>query len=117
MPAQPLLDLGRIPLDPPVDRRVIDRHAALGHHLLEIAIAYAVAAIPAHRPEHDLACEVAPFEVRHGPPPSLEPFPSRSAEGFATEPSRASSLRSGTRRRVRAPASSTVATRNRSPDW
>ena len=28
----------------------------------------------ARRPEHDLAPEMAPFEVRHGPPPSLEPF-------------------------------------------
>ena len=46
---------------------MIDPHTAFGHHLLEIAIAYAVAAIPAHRPEHDLAPEVAPLEVRHGP--------------------------------------------------
>jgi len=54
---------------------VIDRHAAFGHHLLEIAIAiaiaYAVAAVPAHRPEHDLTLKVAPLEVRHGPAPSL----------------------------------------------
>jgi hypothetical protein len=60
-------------VDPPIDGRVIDRHAALGHHLIEIAIAYAVAAIPVHRPEHDLAPEVAPFEVRHDPSPSIDP--------------------------------------------
>jgi hypothetical protein len=55
VPAQPLLDLGCVSLDPSVDGRVIDRHAAFGHHLLEIAIADAVAAVPAHRPKHDLA--------------------------------------------------------------
>jgi hypothetical protein len=57
----------------------IDRHAAFGHHLLEIAIAYAVAAVPAHRPEHDLTLKVAPLEVRHGPAPSLAPAFHRGA--------------------------------------
>ena len=54
-------------------------------------VAYAVAAIPAHRPEHDLAPEVAPFEVRHGPtllarafhrgaPKTLQQSPPRRAD-------------------------------------
>ena len=51
----------------------VDRHATLGHHLLEIATADAVAAIPADRPEYDLAPKMAPPEARHGPTPSLEP--------------------------------------------
>jgi hypothetical protein len=51
--------------------------AALAHHLLEIAVAHSVAAIPAHRPEHDLAFKMASLEVRHSPAlstrTSLEP--------------------------------------------
>jgi hypothetical protein len=66
--------------------RNTDRHAAFGHHLLEIAIADAVAAIPAHRPEHDLTPKVAPLEVRHGPAPLRSRLPSQSADDFATEP-------------------------------
>jgi hypothetical protein len=54
-------------LNPAVDRRMIDRDAALAHHLLEIAVAHPVAAIPTDRPEHDLALEVASLEVRNGP--------------------------------------------------
>ena len=33
---------------------MIDRDTALGHHLLKVAVADAVSAVPAHRPEHDL---------------------------------------------------------------
>jgi hypothetical protein len=36
--------------------------------------AYAVAAIPAHRPEHDLAPKVAPLEIRHGTAPLARAF-------------------------------------------
>ena len=67
LPAEPLLDLGRILLNPAVDRRVVDRDTALAHHLLEIAIVHAIAAVPPDCPEHDLALEVASLEVRHGP--------------------------------------------------
>jgi hypothetical protein len=88
MPAQPLLDFGRVALHPPVDGRVIDRHAAFGHHLLEITIANAVAAIPTHRPEHDLAAKVAPLEIRHGPTSPRSSLPSQGVEGFATEPTK-----------------------------
>ena len=86
LPAQPLLRLGRIFLDPSVNGLVIDRHAALGHHLLEVAVAYAVAAIPTYRPKHDLAPGVAPFEVRHGLSSPRSDLPLRSTRGFATVP-------------------------------
>src|SRR5208337_2679003 len=87
LPTQPFLDLGRVFLNPAVDRRMVDRDAALAHHLLEITIAHPVAAIPPDRPEHDLTLEVAPLEVRHGPLPSLALDPSRRRTvGFATEP-------------------------------
>jgi hypothetical protein len=64
------------------------RRPRSGSWRVEIAIAYAVAAIPAYRPEHDLAPEVAPFEVRHDPSPSIEPFHRGAPKGFATEPVR-----------------------------
>ena len=80
-------DLGRVFLNPAVTRRMVDRDAALAHHLLEITIAHPVAAIPPDRPEHDLSLEVAPLEIRHGPLPFLAHAPSRQTmAGFATEP-------------------------------
>jgi CheY-like chemotaxis protein len=58
----------------------------LAHHLFEIAVADAVAAIPSHRPEHDLTFKMASLEVRHRlPPPRSDPS-SRRAHVFATEP-------------------------------
>src|SRR5271157_2288380 len=90
LPTQPFLDLGRVFLNPAVNRRMVDRDAALAHHLLEITIAHPVAAIPPDRPEHYLTLKVTPLEVRHGPLPSLALHPSRRRTvGFATEPRRA----------------------------
>ena len=56
----PLLDLRDVFLNPAVDGRVVDRDVALAHHLFEIALAVAVAAVPAHRPEHDLTFKMPP---------------------------------------------------------
>ena len=42
---------------------VIDRDVALAHHLLKIAVAHPIAAIPSDRPEHDLTLKVTIFEV------------------------------------------------------
>ena len=39
------------------------RHAAFTHHLLEIAIADAIAAVSSHRPKDDLALETTPLEL------------------------------------------------------
>src|SRR3954464_10785512 len=75
LPAQALLDLRRVRLDPSENRRVVDRDAAFAHHLLEVAVAHPVATVPAQRPEHDLALEVASLEVRHGS--TLPPRPLR----------------------------------------
>src|SRR5271165_4126790 len=87
LPTQPFLDLGRVFLNPAVNRRMVDRDAALAHHLLEITIAHPVAAIPPDRPEHYLTLKVTPLEVRHGPLPSLALDPSRRRMArFATEP-------------------------------
>lgn len=37
--------------------------AAFAHHLLEIAVAYAIGAVPPDCPENDLTFEVTPLEV------------------------------------------------------
>ena len=86
LPTQAPLNLWRILLNPAIDRAVVDRDAALSHHLLEVAVAHAVAALPPHRPEHDLAREVTPLEIRHGPVPPRSDSSRRAPAGIATEP-------------------------------
>jgi hypothetical protein len=63
LPAQPLFDLRRVILNPTVDRGMIDAHAVLAHHLLEITIADPIPAVPTHRPKDDLAFKMTPFEI------------------------------------------------------
>ena len=63
LPAQTSLDLWRILLDPAIDCAVVDRDTTLTHHLLKVAIAHAVAAVPPDCPEHDHTLEVATLEV------------------------------------------------------
>ena len=63
LPAQPLFDLRSVPLNPAIDRGMIHVYAALAHHLLEIAIADAIAAVPAHRPKDDRAFKLTPLEL------------------------------------------------------
>jgi hypothetical protein len=46
--------------NPAIDRAVVDRDTTLTHHLLKVAVSYAVAAVPPDCPEHDLALEVPP---------------------------------------------------------
>src|SRR3546814_9130615 len=50
-PAQPLLHLRGVALDPAIDRRMVDRNAAFRQHFLKVAIADRIATIPAHRPQ------------------------------------------------------------------
>ncbi len=60
----PLLDLGRIALNPAEDRGWVDLYTALLHHLGEIAVADAVLAVPAHAEQDDLNWEVTALEQR-----------------------------------------------------
>jgi hypothetical protein len=49
---------------------MINGNTVLAHHLLEITVADAVAAVPAHCPKDDLALKMAPLEVTaHASPP------------------------------------------------
>src|SRR4051812_30744686 len=62
MAAHPLLELGGEALDPAVHGRVVDRHAAVGQHQLEVAVADRELQVPAHRPEDDLGREAEAAE-------------------------------------------------------
>ncbi len=55
MPSQPLVDFRGELLNPATDSGMINGHAALTHHLLQITVVDPIAAVPAHRPENDLA--------------------------------------------------------------
>src|SRR3982751_3853439 len=57
-----LLELGGVSLDPAVDGRVVPRHAAVGQHPLEVAVADRELQVPAHRPEDDLRRELPTLE-------------------------------------------------------
>ena len=71
---------------------MIDFDTALGHHLLELPIADRIGHIPSDAPEHDIALELAAFEIDHGCctsglfPVSLLALGKPSK--FATEPDR-----------------------------
>src|SRR3546814_37500 len=64
-PAQPLLHLRGVALDPAIDRRMVDRNAAFRQHFLKVAIADRIATIPAHRPQDHITLEMAPLEICH----------------------------------------------------
>src|SRR5699024_5395929 len=66
VPPSVLIQLRGVCLDPAVDRGVIDRHAPLGHHFLQIAVAHPVAAVPPHRPQNDVTGEITTREDAHG---------------------------------------------------
>ena len=65
LPAQPFLHFWSETLHPAIDRGVVDRDAALGHHRFEVAVADRVAAVPAYGPEHDFPPEVTSLEFAH----------------------------------------------------
>src|SRR3546814_18832613 len=64
-PAQPLLHLRGVALDPAIDRRMVDRNAVFRQHFLKVAIADRIATIPAHRPQDQITLEMEPLEIRH----------------------------------------------------
>jgi hypothetical protein len=62
MPADPLLDLRCVALNPAKDRAWIDRYTVLRHHLSQIAVADAVFAARAHAQQDDLDGKAAALE-------------------------------------------------------
>src|SRR3546814_9613182 len=64
-PAQPLLHLRGVALDPAIDRRMVERNAAFRQHFLKVAIADRIATIPAHRTQDHITLEMAPLEISH----------------------------------------------------
>ena len=63
VPPSVLIQLRGVFLHPAVDRGVIDWHTPLGHHLFEIAVAHAVAAVPPHRPQDDFTGKCRPEKM------------------------------------------------------
>jgi hypothetical protein len=59
-----LRELGREPLDPPVDAHVVDLDAALGEELLDVPVGQAEPQVPAHRQGDDLGRVPVPGEGR-----------------------------------------------------
>src|SRR5690606_4569001 len=76
-PAQPLLHLRGVALDPAIDRRMIDRNAAFRQQFIKVAIADRIATIPAHRPQDHITLEMAPLEIRHR---SVRPISAKHAQ-------------------------------------
>src|SRR3546814_14454245 len=60
-----------------IDRRMVDRNAALRQHFLKVAIADRIATIPAHRPQDHITLEMAPLEIRHR---SVRPISAKHAQ-------------------------------------
>src|SRR5471030_342323 len=50
---------------PPVDRRMVDRHAALLHDLFQVPVAQRVSHIPANADQDHIDWETHPFEIEH----------------------------------------------------
>src|SRR5512147_1798696 len=65
VPADLLLQPRGVVLDPPLYGRVIDHDAALRHHLLQLAVADRVLAVPADALENDEGMEAAKLEGVH----------------------------------------------------
>jgi hypothetical protein len=65
VPADPLLELRRVALDPAVERHVVDGDAAFAHHFLKVPVADAVAAVPADAEQDDLGRKPAALEHRY----------------------------------------------------
>ena len=75
---------------------VVDRDAALGHHPFKIAVANRVPAVLAHRPEDELAAEVASLEIVHAATPSLQSMQTVRQSDRSLQQSRARRVRRGT---------------------
>ena len=52
-------------LDPAVDVGMIDRHAALCHHFLQVTVAERISQVPADTSQDDVFFEAVAFEVDH----------------------------------------------------
>ena len=51
---------------PPIDRRMVDRHAALFHHFFQVPVAQRVCYVPANADQDHIDRKAHPFEVEHG---------------------------------------------------
>jgi hypothetical protein len=57
--------------NPAVDGRMVDRHAAFLHHLLQVAIAQGIRHIPSHARQDNISLEMGPLKAHHDRSPPL----------------------------------------------
>lgn len=62
VPAKSLFYFWRITLNPAVNRGVVDIDTMFDQHFLQPTVAYAVFAVPAHRPQNDVTLKMPAFE-------------------------------------------------------
>jgi len=62
--AKPLIQKGRVMLDPAPDGDMIHRNSALCHHLFQIAVAQRIPQVPPHAQNDDDIVKVSPSERR-----------------------------------------------------
>ncbi len=65
VPSQPLFNLRSIFLNPTINRGMIDWHTPFAHHLLKVAVADPIAAIPSYRPQNHFTLKMTPLEIAH----------------------------------------------------
>jgi len=63
VPAKPLFYLRRLPLNPTVDRGMINVHVPFAYRLLEITVADPIPAVPTRRPKDDLVFKLTLLEL------------------------------------------------------
>ena len=60
-----LLDQGQETNRPPIDRRMVDRHAALFHHFFQVPVAQRICCVPANADKDHIDRKAHPFEIEH----------------------------------------------------
>ena len=65
VPSQSFFHFRCVALDPAIKGGVINIHTTFGQHLLQFTIADAIFAVPAYRPQNDVALKMSAFEWVH----------------------------------------------------
>ena len=82
---KPLIQEGRVMLDPAPDGDVVHCKSALGHHLFQIAVAQRISQVPPHAQHDDDILKMSPSERRWSGPAHAITLP-EALETFATDP-------------------------------
>jgi hypothetical protein len=86
LPANPLIQNGSVPLDPPPNRDVVNGQASFRHHLLQVTVGERISQIPSDTENNHDVLEMSTTEQCRPPLPHRVTISDRQL-GFATEPS------------------------------